>query len=323
MKISVAMCTYNGEKYIKEQLDSIFNQTLKVDEIIICDDLSNDKTINIIEDFNQNYPDIISLFVNEINLKSVKNFEKAISLCTGEIVFLSDQDDKWVESKVENYLEFFKNNPNIDVIASNGFCINKDSKIIDSYTIWDIPSFLKSNNKDCDYFKMITHIGNFVTGASMALRKSIQETIFPFPILKNFHHDEWIAILTAHENKFEFLDEKYFYYRIHDNQQVGGVCYDKKDHVKTQLIDMYDLVSCKTFVGYKRKLKKLEFNYRRNRKLQKYCLKNNHKDIFDGNTEKIKSEFEYFSKQFKRDYPIKSFFLNISDTITNKRKIKK
>ena len=127
MKISVALCTYNGEKFLKEQLDSILNQTIAVDEIIICDDKSTDTTLSILRDYKKKYPTIISIYENENTLKSVKNFEKAISLCTGDIIFLSDQDDIWVDIKVEKYCDYFNENAAIQVLASNGYCINEKS----------------------------------------------------------------------------------------------------------------------------------------------------------------------------------------------------
>lgn len=99
MKTSVALCTYNGEKYIKEQLDSILNQTKKVDEIIVCDDCSSDKTVEILNHYSSTNPGLFKIYINEQNLRSVKNFEKAITLCTGDIIFLSDQDDFWVNEK--------------------------------------------------------------------------------------------------------------------------------------------------------------------------------------------------------------------------------
>lgn len=99
--ISVAMCTFNGEKYIKEQIESIINQSLIPDEIVICDDCSKDNTVNIIKETLDNWSGKVHLVVNEKNLGYRKNFEKAISLCNGDIIFLSDQDDVWNRNKIE------------------------------------------------------------------------------------------------------------------------------------------------------------------------------------------------------------------------------
>ena len=104
MKISVAICTFNGEKFLQEQINSILEQTLKVDEIVICDDCSTDNTWDILKDYKTNNPSLFQIHRNEINLKSNKNFEKAIGLCTGCYIFLSDQDDIWKNDKVEKTL---------------------------------------------------------------------------------------------------------------------------------------------------------------------------------------------------------------------------
>ena len=116
MKLSVAMCTYNGEQHVNEQLESILKQTMTVDEIIICDDGSTDKTIQIIEQFQMNFPNIITLHRNSFNLGSNKNFEKAITLCSGDYIFLSDQDDIWKINKVEKIIQSFLDSPSLEAI---------------------------------------------------------------------------------------------------------------------------------------------------------------------------------------------------------------
>jgi glycosyltransferase involved in cell wall biosynthesis len=105
VNISVAICTYNGEKFLKQQLDSILLQTVCVNEIIICDDISTDSTIEILEAYQNKYPSLIKIFRNEKTLMTVKNFEKAITLTTGDIIFLADQDDIWCLNKVVFFMK--------------------------------------------------------------------------------------------------------------------------------------------------------------------------------------------------------------------------
>lgn len=111
MRLSVAMCTYNGEKYIREQLMSIRNQTLRIDEIVICDDCSEDDTVEIIENLIRQYDLPVRLHVNTWNHGYRKNFEQAICRCSGDIIFLSDQDDIWLPTKVETIIGYFNSNP--------------------------------------------------------------------------------------------------------------------------------------------------------------------------------------------------------------------
>lgn len=101
--VSIAMATYNGEKYLKEQLDSIYAQTYKNIEVIVCDDCSSDKTVEILDEYKEKYG--LKYYINEKNLGFKKNFEKAISLCSGDFIALADQDDIWIESKIEIFLK--------------------------------------------------------------------------------------------------------------------------------------------------------------------------------------------------------------------------
>jgi glycosyltransferase involved in cell wall biosynthesis len=257
-KNSVALCTYNGEKYIREQIDSILEQSLKVDEIVVCDDGSTDKTLSILAEFKNKFPDIFKIHLNEKNLRSVKNFEKAISLCSGEIIFLSDQDDVWENNKVKIFSDFFEDNQNVDVVCSNGFIIDENSLQQNLYTVWDVPRFLSKNKKEIDYFKIFVTIGNFATGASMAVRKSFVNKVIPFPIVQGLHHDEWIALVSSEKKKFAFINEKLFSYRIHSEQQVGGISYSKDKTSKEKLISCFDYDKApKTFRDFKIKLRTL------------------------------------------------------------------
>ena len=321
MKTSVALCTYNGEKYIKEQLDSILNQTVPVDEIVICDDISNDATHDIINQYCVKFPNIIKFHINEVNLRSVKNFEKAISLCTNEIIFLSDQDDIWHLEKVKHFIAYFENHPKIDVVASNGFCIDDNSKIHEKYAVWDVPQFLTERGVAFNYHKIICYVSNIATGASMAFRKSICDEILPFPIMKDFHHDEWIAILASKRNAFVMLPEKYFYYRIHANQQVGGVFFDKTDKVKSDLFDYFNYDDGDvSFVNLKKRIKKMIEAYKRNKKLSK--LDTEYVSFFKDNKAEIKRNILVLKLTMKKKYPILTFGLNITDKILGKRQFK-
>jgi glycosyltransferase involved in cell wall biosynthesis len=321
MKLSVALCTYNGELFLKEQLDSILNQTLAVDEIIICDDKSTDTTIAIVKEYQEKYSEIISIYENETTLRSVKNFEKAISLCTGDMIFLSDQDDIWVNTKTEKYCEFFNQNPTIQVLASNGYCIDEKSVVSEKYSLWDISDFLREQGVKIDYFKTITYFSNIATGASMALRKEILPEILPFPVIKDLHHDEWIAIIASSKNAFEMLNEKYFYYRIHQHQQIGGVFFDKTEKQKRFLTKYYD-ISLKNgnFYFLKRKIKKLIYAYNKNHQFINEQEK--HKELFKENGIQIKAAYHNTINQIKKKYPVRYFILRVIDKIQNKRQLK-
>ncbi len=110
-RISVAICTYNGEKYLSEQLASIAAQTRLPDEMVVCDDCSSDATPDLVEEFARSAPFPVRFFRNPINLRSTKNFEHAIALCDGDFIALCDQDDIWLPEKLARQLAILESDP--------------------------------------------------------------------------------------------------------------------------------------------------------------------------------------------------------------------
>jgi len=260
MKTSVALCTYNGEKFLREQLASIMIQTKPVDEIIVCDDGSTDSTLQIVEEYERNYPGIFKIHLNEINLRSVKNFEKAISLCENEIIFLCDQDDVWKPEKVNLFLDYFERNPIINVISSSAELIDESGVLIKKTTIWDVINLLNERSISYDYFQIFSLVGNLATGANMAFRKDFVNSILPFPN-RFFHHDEWISLASSSKNQFLFLSEKPSFYRIHEQQQVGSVFFSDDKNTESKLIERFDVYNKKdTFRLLKRRFSILKKN---------------------------------------------------------------
>ncbi len=311
---SVALCSYNGEKYIHQQIDSILNQTHRPSEIVVCDDGSTDRTPEILAEYQEQYSEIFKIHFNEINLRSVKNFEKAISLCSKAIIFLSDQDDIWAENKAEKIVSFLDNHAEIDVVATNGFCIDENGAVHEKYSLWDAPVFLKEKGKNIDYFEIIL-LCNIATGASMAFRAAIKPEIIPFPVLKDYHHDEWIALNAARKGRFEFLNDKLFYYRTHQEQQVGSVFFDKTEEGKAKLMRFFDLEPT-SFSSYKRLLKRLLRFYEIN-----VIIENRSQGHPSSNTsQSIKERYDALKKEFKNKFPLKSRILFLADKIMGKKR---
>jgi len=311
---SVALCSYNGEKYIHQQIDSILNQTHRPSEIVVCDDGSTDRTPEILAEYQKQYPEIFRIHFNEINLRSVKNFEKAISLCSKAIIFLSDQDDIWAENKAEKIVSFLDNHAEIDVVATNGFCIDENGAVHEKYSLWDAPVFLKEKGKNIDYFEIIL-LCNIATGASMAFRAALKPEIMPFPVLKDYHHDEWIALNTARKGRFEFLNDKLFYYRTHQEQQVGGVFFDKTEEGKAKLMRFFDLEPT-SFSSYKRLLKRLLRFYEINTIIEN----KNQEHTFCNTSQSIKERYDALKNEFKNKFPLKSRILFLVDKIMGKKR---
>lgn len=218
---SVAICTFNGEKYINKQLKSILNQTVPIDEIVLCDDCSTDKTVQIVKDIATKQSHItFNIIVNETNIGVKRNFEKALKLCQGDIKFLSDQDDVWHPSKVERIKVFFDNNPDKDVVMTNAILINNDNQIIDNKTLLECVglnhnTILSSNtNVLTDLFLNF----NRATGATMAIKKTVPINFnYETPIL----HDYILAIEALSRDSLGIIEEPLIKYRIHQGQAKG------------------------------------------------------------------------------------------------------
>ena len=211
------MTTYNGSKYLYEQLNSIMNQTVKDFELIICDDCSTDNTIEIINEF-QKKDSRIKLYPNEQNLGFKKNFERAIKLCTGDYIALCDQDDVWTENHLEALLSNIGDNY---VIAGNNELVDKS---LQSLNITFFDSHLFSINKyptNKDVLKKILLSGNCFQGASMLLKKDIIEHYLPLPEKINYH-DSWLAALACCLNKFAVTETVITKYRQHESQVTSG-----------------------------------------------------------------------------------------------------
>ncbi len=204
-KISVCIATYNGEKYIKEQLNSILTQLKKDDEIIISDDGSTDKTVEIIKTY---VDPRMKFFLNTNGKGPIKNFENAIGKAVGDFIFLSDQDDLWNNTKVEEILTAFSSDEDLTMIFSNADIIDEDG-VSKGY------SFFKDNNAN-DKSIIKSFFKNQFLGCTIAFKSELRSKILPFPS-KIPMHDWWIGILNLHYGKVLFLNKNLISYRRHNN----------------------------------------------------------------------------------------------------------
>lgn len=219
--VSVALATYNGETFINDQVSSIVQQLKDDDELIICDDQSTDKTISILNNLKQHIGCYLSITINEIRQYPRKNFFKTIQLCSGDIIFLSDQDDIWLPNKVEKIVSYFELHPDIDIVVTDALLLEEKDWMVNK-TVWKIFNFAPSVfHTQYSLFKFLMLFGNFTPGATMALRKSALSYLLPYDTATNYWHDEWLIFLAAAKGKLGLIDEPLIKYRVHDNQQVG------------------------------------------------------------------------------------------------------
>ncbi len=224
MKLSVALCTYNGARYIREQIESILNQTLRVNEIIVCDDCSTDNTISIIESYHDTTPTDVHIYRNEQNLGVCANFQKAINLCHGDIIFLADQDDIWHRDKTKIIVDYFSSHPDIHVVFSDGCLFYENGSPIENASLWKCfglkPDGYKYINEG--YSIELFSYTNRVTGATLAIHRNFEYLHSFINYCNNgMLHDETIAMLATNNNHIGAIPAELIDYRIHKEQKCG------------------------------------------------------------------------------------------------------
>ena len=213
--VSVVMCTYNGAKYVKEQLDSILQQTVADFELVVCDDCSNDGTWEILQEYASGH-DIIRLFKNEQNLGFLKNFEKAMGLASGEYIALSDQDDIWMPNHLEVLMNLLGERTiacgNSLLVDENGNSLGMSLKEQEDLTV------VSENPLDLALSVMVYR--NPFQGAAMLFRRSFLEKALPIPEGINYH-DSWFAALACFMEGISYTDEVILCYRMHGENLSG------------------------------------------------------------------------------------------------------
>lgn len=200
--VSIALCTYNGGKFLSQQLDSILGQTYSNLEIVIVDDCSRDDTTDIITQYAQK-DKRIKFFKNEINLGFNKNFEKAIELTTGSYISISDQDDIWLRAKIATLIEN---------IADNWLIYSKSVFIDESNEQRPGQMLNESGIVPVNYKGIL--LANFVTGHTVLFKREFMDYFLPFP--ENGFYDWWMGFIALYHQKAVFLNEILTQYRIHE-----------------------------------------------------------------------------------------------------------
>ncbi len=225
-KISVVIATYNGEKFIEEQLKSICNQTLKPDEIIVSDDGSKDATLELVHKFSRQ-PELsgIQFIVLQDNPRHGYggNFEWALKHSSGDYTFLCDQDDVWLPGKVENVIKTFDYHPDAKLVFHDAELIDKDGRLIsgsfnpllDRLNIKSEQELVKIGTSFCEN----ACSASFINGMCMCISKDLLEESIPFPY--NKLHDQWLLFLATASDSAYFLNQILTQYRLHGTNVCG------------------------------------------------------------------------------------------------------
>lgn len=284
MKISVALCSYNGDKYIEQQLLSIFDQDgYSVDEIQIGDDGSTDRTTEIIRTLRDKYGKI-ELTLNSERLGPLRNFEQTISRCNGDYICLSDQDDVWHPEKLKTVIPILENDSTLQGCFSNASLIDGDGNPIEgclwqAFGAWREGNCMLSTDR---LYEFLLRFGNAVTGATLVLKSNCRNELLPFrQMYPNEYHDSIIARQLSMRRTIRPIDKELISYRIHDKQQAGipragtwDTIYDIRHNI---LQKRFDRVSYKktlffTWNYYKNTVNELRFHKKASAYLLKRCF---------------------------------------------------
>ena len=219
-KISVVIATYNGEKYIEKELESIRNQSVNVDEVLIGDDGSTDKTVDIVSDFINKYSlDSWKIINNKSNLGLSGNFINLLSLSSGDLIFVADQDDEWTESKVETMKETILKYPNILCLSSSFDIIDDKSVKIDPPK--GLTNCFSSDDGDLVYITPEELVGHsLLRGCTMCVRKEVVNKLLASPLKEHLStdllcHDWAISMISSVTGNCVQLNRVLMHYRVH------------------------------------------------------------------------------------------------------------
>ena len=245
-KVDVLMATYNGEKYIEEQIESILNQTYKNIQLIISDDCSTDRTREILKKYENN--EKIKIFYQEENLGYIKNFEFLLKNVKNDLYMLSDQDDVWKSEKIEKAVEKLRTE-NLDLVFGDLEVVDENLNTI--YKSFD--KYMKVDRKinKCIGNYKLQYLYNCITGCTILSKKEFLKEILPLPTdSKYMLHDYWIGLIVSLHGKIGYINETYIKYRQHGNNQVGTGKQTYKFKKLNQVRDLFIDVKLGIFTTY-------------------------------------------------------------------------
>ena len=218
-RISVALCTYNGSRFLKEQLETIASQTVLPDELVISDDRSSDDTLAIALDFSKRSPFPVRIFVNSEQLGPGQNFGRAISVCEGDMIALADQDDIWKPEKLARLRQVLEERPDCAYVFSDAVIAHADGRPSKA-SLWEevgIGEDWKDLSETDQLRLLLRH--NLIPGSSMMFRASFKNVYLPIP--SGWMHDYWIALLGCVFSSATAISDKVYLYRRHEGQVCG------------------------------------------------------------------------------------------------------
>jgi glycosyltransferase involved in cell wall biosynthesis len=229
VRVSVVVCTYNGEKYLRDQLQSILNQTRPPDEIIISDDGSTDSTLEIVEEVRSQWSEdkipVWTVMTRTKPLGASGNFASVLSQAHGEFIALADQDDVWETNRLEKSMTLFRDGV---------LLVHSDATLVDAAgtpigTLMSALRLTAGEKKSLLDERALDAVlrRNVVTGATTMIRSSLLEQALPIP--EGWVHDEWLALIAAIQGGVVFSQDPLIRYRQHGNNEIGASKTDSRE----------------------------------------------------------------------------------------------
>ena len=216
------MTTFNGERYLREQLQSISKQTRLPDEVVVCDDGSSDGTMELLREFAAASTFAVRIVENAERLGVTRNLEKSIGLCDGELIALCDQDDIWHTDKLAKLEQVFIAKPKVGLVFTEAQLIDEASQPVGN-GLWRAVGFDRKKQRMIDEGHsielLLAHC--VVTGSTVAFRSKYRDTILPLNAEGFLFHDGWWTLIIAALAEIAFIEEPLMKYRQHPEQQIG------------------------------------------------------------------------------------------------------
>ena len=220
IQVSVVMATYNGERYLQEQLDSIFQQTQLPSEIVIIDDCSKDSTWEILEYYAENTLDVnVRLYRNEQNIGANSTFAKALKKAKGDLIFIADQDDVWLPEKINTMAEAWDGS---DLISSDAVITDSKKKMIFKSEL-DHFKMSEAKSKENPFYFIFF---NSISGHNVAITPGLVNSALPFP--DEMVYDQWLAIMAHYNSSLQIIHDKLCLHRMHENNNQNHLNNDKR-----------------------------------------------------------------------------------------------
>ncbi|MBM3983308.1 MAG: glycosyltransferase [Planctomycetes bacterium] len=221
MRVSVALGTFNGGRFLREQLASLARQTRAPDEVIARDDASTDGTADLLDAFAREAPFAVRVERGAANVGTSANFARAVGLCTGDLIFLCDQDDVWAAEKVARFAAEFEADAGAGLVASDLAVIDATGSATGRRVWADLP-FARADRAHvrAGFGPRLWLRYNTLTGAALALRAGLRDALLPVP--PGWGHDAWFAFAGGALAAVRLIDDPLTLYRVHPDQQIGS-----------------------------------------------------------------------------------------------------